>query len=139
MKYIVITSNGPDSNVHNYGPFDWQDQAVDWAESHVFGTFKVQSLETEEETEEDGPQPDTNVTRVTHLMESGSPLMQCFVIEAIGKYAALCLQKDAKFFDSGFMNGAAWIDCAKRAKAWSDTHYGLTGVERPIAAEQVGK
>lgn len=73
-------------------------------------------------------QPETNVERVTHLMTHGSPLMQAFVVEAIGKYAALCLQKDAAYFDSGFMNGAAWIDCAKRADAWSMKYYGRVGV-----------
>jgi hypothetical protein len=89
------------------------------------------------ESTADDDQPETNVQRVTRLMEFGSPLMQAFVVEAIAKYAALCLQKDAAFFDSGFMNGKAWIDCAKRAKEWSDTYYGRTGVERPISAEQV--
>lgn len=69
-------------------------------------------------------QPETNVKRVTRLMETGSPLMQAFVIEAIGKYAAMCLQKDAAYFDSLFMRGQAWLDMAKRAKDWSDTEYG---------------
>lgn len=69
-------------------------------------------------------QPETNVKRVTRLMETGSPLMQAFVIEAIGKYAAMCLEKDAAYFDSPFMHGQAWLDCAQRAKDWSDTEYG---------------
>ena len=69
-------------------------------------------------------QPETNVQRVKRLMESGSPLMQAFVVEAIGKYAAQCAQHDAAKFDTPWLNGAAWLDCAKRAKGWYDTSYG---------------
>lgn len=66
----------------------------------------------------------TNVQNVRELMETGSPLIQAFVVTAIEKYAAMCLEKDAAHFDSPIMNGQAWIDCAKRAKQWSEKNYG---------------
>jgi hypothetical protein len=67
---------------------------------------------------------ETNIGRVVNLMESGSPLNQAFVIEAINQYARLCLQKDAAYFDSPMLHGQAWLDCAKRADAWSMKYYG---------------
>lgn len=69
------------------------------------------------------PNRQTNVERVRALMETGSPLIQAFVIEAISKYSALCLDKPASYFDSEMLNGAAWIQCAKTAQDWINTNY----------------
>lgn len=67
---------------------------------------------------------ETNVQAVKRLMESGSPLMQAFVIEAITKYANVCAEQPAEVFDSSLLHGQAWVDCGKRAKQWSEELYG---------------
>lgn len=73
--------------------------------------------------------PRTNVGMVRKLMESSKagPLMQVFVVTAIEKYAALCIEAGAEKFDSAFMSGAAWLECARVAKDWSDSNYGSAG------------
>lgn len=67
--------------------------------------------------------PETNVERVRFLMETGSPLIQAFVVTAIEKYAALCLEKGADHFNSDMLSGAAWIQCAEKAQDWADLNY----------------
>lgn len=56
---------------------------------------------------------ETNIEFVTRIMESGSPLRQAFIIEAISRYAAQCATLPAETFDTPYLSGAAWLDVAK--------------------------
>lgn len=73
---------------------------------------------------------ETNVQFVKRIMESGSPLRQAFVIEAISKYAAACAAANAATFDSPFMNGAAWLQVAKEINAECEAQYGVRKAAR---------
>lgn len=69
--------------------------------------------------------PETNVERVTYLMEHSraGALIQPFVIEAIRHYADACIAKGPRYFDSPMLNGTAWIRAAEDAKAWVNKNY----------------
>jgi len=56
----------------------------------------------------------TNEDLVLNLMQFSprGALCQAFVITAIQKYAQQCVAAGAEKFDSGLMNGQAWIDIA---------------------------
>lgn len=64
------------------------------------------------------PRRTTNTEFITELMEFArtGPLMQAFVIESIRRYAQTCAQAHPDTFDSGVMNGRAWVACAKEAR-----------------------
>lgn len=51
----------------------------------------------------------TNVEIVTDIMEWGNPMKQLVVVTAIEKYAELCIEAGPERFDSGMINGRAWI------------------------------
>lgn len=59
-----------------------------------------------------------NIEFVSELMgfAKSGPLMQAFIIEAMRQYAERCIKAGAATFDSGFMNGQAWINCAEEVK-----------------------
>jgi hypothetical protein len=57
----------------------------------------------------------TNVQIVTSYMNTGSPLNQVFVIEAITKYAEQVRNQRLTVIDSmknTFVSGEAWVQCA---------------------------
>jgi hypothetical protein len=59
--------------------------------------------------------PETNtefVTRVIDFSRNGA-LMNAFVIEGLRLYAEQCVKRGAAHFDSGLINGAAWVACAE--------------------------
>lgn len=63
------------------------------------------------------PKPQTNIELVTHLMDfsRNGALMQCFVIEAIDKYAELTLA-DEPWQPNSIINQDAWKACATEAR-----------------------
>jgi len=67
---------------------------------------------------------ETNTEMLTRLMDRSrnGALMQAFVLTAIQKYSAQCIEVGAATFDSGFMDGRAWIRCAEEAGRNIDTH-----------------
>ena len=68
---------------------------------------------------------ETNEDLVKDLM-TFSPrgaLCQAFVITAIQSYARQCVEAGAAKFDSGFMNGQAWIDIAVDVDKLLDDFY----------------
>ena len=58
----------------------------------------------------------SNVERVTEYMEYGSPLNQCFVIEALTKWAEATIKNKAQIIaslENSMISGPAWIQCAE--------------------------
>jgi hypothetical protein len=50
------------------------------------------------------------------ILTAGCPagsLIHSFVLEGLRIYADMCIKKGPEHFDSGFMNGKAWIACAQ--------------------------
>lgn len=67
---------------------------------------------------------ETNVAFVKRIMETGSPLRQAFVIEAIHRYADECFAAKPEDFDSQLLSGRAWHDMAREIKNECDDKYG---------------
>lgn len=65
------------------------------------------------------PRFKTNVEFVADLMNfaRSGPLMQAFIIEAMARYAAECLEHPADTFDSPLLSGKAWLACAAELDA----------------------
>jgi hypothetical protein len=65
----------------------------------------------------------TNSENVLELMEGSAtgPLMGMFVVTAIQKYSALCLENKA----SDFGGATLWLSCASEATEWSNRVLGL--------------
>jgi hypothetical protein len=67
--------------------------------------------------------PDTEERRreyndefIQRIMNFGCPagaLMHGFILEGLRMYAEECIKAGPKKFDSGFMNGRAWLACAQ--------------------------
>lgn len=51
----------------------------------------------------------TNTDIVMRLMSYGNPMKQIIVMTAIEKYAEMCLQKPAEYFDSPMLSGEGWL------------------------------
>jgi len=70
--------------------------------------------------------PQTNVQVVKRLMEYSNhgAIMQPFVLEAIRRYAEQCIAAGPAHFDSPMLHGAAWVGCAKEARAALIEHLG---------------
>ncbi len=66
----------------------------------------------------------TNTQMLTRLMEfaQSGPLMQAFILEAIGRYAKTCAEQDPAVFDSPILVGAAWHACAVEARDTLEQH-----------------
>lgn len=66
----------------------------------------------------------TNTQMLTQLMEfaKAGPLMQAFILEAIGRYAKECAKQDPAVFDSPILVGAAWHSCAVEARDTIEKH-----------------
>lgn len=71
----------------------------------------------------------TNEDLVRDLMTNSrhGTLAQAFVIEAITRYADQCAAADPKTFDSGMLNGVAWVSIAQEIKGKCDAFYGRKG------------
>lgn len=71
----------------------------------------------------------TNVQLVKQLMEhsKSGALMQAFVIEAISKYADLCIEqvkeRGPESFSTGLLHGPSWVSTAVEAQAWVKENY----------------
>lgn len=67
-----------------------------------------------------------NLDLVVDLMNYSprGAICQAFIMEAIMKYAEACSKADPATFDSGFMNGQAWVDVAKDVKQRCEAFYG---------------
>lgn len=75
----------------------------------------------------------TNVEFVTELMEfaESGPLMQAFVIDAIGKAAEAMVEAGPDAFPStGLVSSQAWYACAKEALEKVGAKYGYGGVKK---------
>lgn len=51
----------------------------------------------------------TNVEIVERLMSYGNPMKQLVVMTAIEKYAKMCLEHPAEYFDSPLLSGEGWL------------------------------
>jgi hypothetical protein len=83
--------------------------------------------------------PKTNVEAITDIMESGSPLRQMFVVDAIGKLADAVVA-DAETFKAdtnGIIYGPAWLKVAEEIKAELDAKYGSAKQSAAAACETV--
>jgi hypothetical protein len=69
---------------------------------------------------------ETNEQFVMRIMNTGSPLRQAFVIEAISQYADACAKAKPEDINAPFLNGAAWIQVARELKTEVDSKYGAT-------------
>lgn len=71
-------------------------------------------------------QINSNEELVADLMQYGKygALNQAFIMTAIQKYADTVSKADPAIFDTAFMNGAAWVGCAKDIKERCDAFYG---------------
>lgn len=71
-----------------------------------------------EPADEYPPQRETNTEFVTRLMEYAKtgPLMQAVIITGLQYYASQVVAQPASKFDSAFLNGQAWVDCAAELK-----------------------
>jgi hypothetical protein len=70
--------------------------------------------------------PTNNVEMLTQFMEHGSPLNQIFVIDAVTKLAKLVVDNEEetlKHMEGGFVNGPAWVKCAKDFLKQSEEFY----------------
>ena len=67
----------------------------------------------------------TNVQFVKRQMEFSQhgALMQAFVITALEKYAAQCIEAGPATFDSGLLSGEAWVGCAKELQQALQVNY----------------
>ena len=54
-------------------------------------------------------------------------LCQAFIMHAIQRYAQQVAVADPKDYDSGFVNGQAWVDVAKDVEAKCKAFYGRHG------------
>ena len=79
---------------------------------------RYESVEDEEQYEEVPPHRETNTEFVTRLMEYAKtgPLMQAVIITGLQYYASQVVAQPASKFDSAFLNGQAWVDCAAELK-----------------------
>lgn len=62
----------------------------------------------------------SNEEFMQRLMTQGCPtgaLIQAFIISALDNYSKKCIEAGPKPFDSGFLNGEAWIETAKHVQA----------------------
>lgn len=61
---------------------------------------------------------ETNTEFITRLMEyaKSGPLMQAVIITGLQYYAQKVAAQPASKFDSAFLNGQAWVDCAVELK-----------------------
>ena len=81
---------------------------------------RYESTEGEEPYDE-GDVPvnrETNTEFVTRLMEYAKtgPLMQAVIITGLQYYASQVVAQPASKFDSAFLNGQAWVNCAVELK-----------------------
>lgn len=68
----------------------------------------------------------TNTQVVKQIMETGSPLNQLFVIDALSKWSDHITKNDKKVIDqmnNTMINGQAWVDAAWHCKNILDKHY----------------
>lgn len=68
--------------------------------------------------------PRTNKAFISKLMDHPNALVQAFVITAIDKYAQQCIKAGAAEFNSGLLNGQAWINAATTVKDAVQQQYG---------------
>lgn len=71
---------------------------------------------------------DTNEKLVMDMMQFSpfGALSQVFIIEAIRKYADACADQPPETFDSGMLNGEAWVGVAKDIKKRMQNFYDST-------------
>ncbi|QNM95494.1 hypothetical protein [Chitinimonas koreensis] len=64
---------------------------------------------------------------VVDLMDfsNSGALMQAFILTAVQQYAEQCIEAGATAFDTGYLNGHAWIACATEANAEISAHLKL--------------
>ena len=58
----------------------------------------------------------TNIEFVTEFMEFGSPLKQVWLLDALDKWSNHLIENESdvlKEMENSFINGEAWIQCAK--------------------------
>jgi len=55
----------------------------------------------------------SNTDMVERIMSYGSPMKQLVVMTAIEKYAQMCIEAGPRTFDSGLLNGDAWVHACK--------------------------
>ena len=70
--------------------------------------------------------PTNNVEMLTQFMEYGSPLNQLFVIDALTKQAQYLVDNEEealKQMEGSFVNGTAWVKCAKDFLKQSEEFY----------------
>lgn len=70
----------------------------------------------------------TNTAWLRDLMEfsDSGALMQAFVLTAIEKYAAQCIDAGPERFESGMFSGAVWVRTATEAQRRLNEHLGRT-------------
>jgi hypothetical protein len=66
----------------------------------------------------------TNVQIVEHIMDFGNPMKQLVIMTAIEKYPKMCLEHPASTFESGLINGEAWLHACREILRELDEHYG---------------
>ena len=68
----------------------------------------------------------TNVQVVKKIMETGSPMNQLFVMDALKKWSDYIIKHEAetlKQLENTMIYGPAWVDAAKHVKNMLDEHY----------------
>jgi hypothetical protein len=68
----------------------------------------------------------TNIQMIKHLMEFSrhGALMQAFIMDALDKQSKAIAKMDPAEIDTGgFINGEAWINCAKELQEALDEHF----------------
>lgn len=68
----------------------------------------------------------TNVQLVKKIMETGSPMNQLFVMDALKKWSDYIIDHEAevlKQLENTMIYGPAWVDAAKHCRKMLDEHY----------------
>ena len=73
----------------------------------------------------------TNVQLVKKIMETGSPMNQLFVLDALTKWSDHIIEnkeETLKQMENTMIYGPAWVESAEHCKKMLDEHYNRSGI-----------